>query len=473
MGTFINQRATPSPAAVIVAFIFSLIFGGTVKSAEPIQISSDTFTNSDSQHATQVEPDTFSFGATVVAAFQSGRYFDGGASGIAFATSRNNGASWTSGVLPEVTIHNNPPGPYDRVSDPSVAYDAAHNVWLVASLGLNETALDVKGTAVLVNRSTDGGLTWSPPVVVSATRRQSDYDKTWIACDNWSSSPHFGNCYVSWDDFGINSRFLMSTSSDGGQTWGKKQYPMGQPTGLGGIPLPRPDGTVIVPASDPFGNSLRAFRSRNGGRTWSRARRIANVVEQGVAGNLRASNFLPSADVDASGKAYVVWSDCRFRAGCASNDLVMSTSTDGVHWSPVVRIPIDSTASTVDHFLPGFAVDHTTSGGTARLYLSYYYYADADCTETTCQLFVGFVYSPDGGTTWSTAQTLGGPMPPSWLAATSQGRMVGDYLSISLVGGGQAVAVFALADHPAGGVFDEAMFAGIVTPGGAVAVAGR
>ena len=185
VAAFNNQRPRPSLAALIVTFIFSLIFGDTVKSAEPIQISSDTFTNSDSQHATQVEPDTFSFGATVIAAFQSGGFFDGGASGIAFATSRDNGLSWTSGVLPEITTHNNPPGPYDRVSDPSVAYDAAYNAWLIASLGLNETASVVNGTAVLVSRSTDGGLTWSPPLVVSDTKRKSEYDKTWIACDNW------------------------------------------------------------------------------------------------------------------------------------------------------------------------------------------------------------------------------------------------------------------------------------------------
>jgi len=46
--------------------------------ADPI--SSDPFTNPDSQHATQVPPDTFAFGTTAVSAFQTGRFFDGGAS---------------------------------------------------------------------------------------------------------------------------------------------------------------------------------------------------------------------------------------------------------------------------------------------------------------------------------------------------------------------------------------------------------
>ena len=51
-------------------------------------------------HQTEVEPDTFANGSTIVAAYQVGRIYDGGACAIGFATSTNNGASWTSGLLP-------------------------------------------------------------------------------------------------------------------------------------------------------------------------------------------------------------------------------------------------------------------------------------------------------------------------------------------------------------------------------------
>src|SRR2546429_6061509 len=67
------------------------------------QVSSDPFTNSTSQHATQVEPDTFSSGSTIVSAFQSGRFTDGGSSDIGFATSTDGGANWTHRFLPRVT----------------------------------------------------------------------------------------------------------------------------------------------------------------------------------------------------------------------------------------------------------------------------------------------------------------------------------------------------------------------------------
>src|SRR5437588_8151189 len=42
------------------------------------QISSDPFTNTTSQHQTEVEPSTFAYGSTIVSLFQSGRFAVGG-----------------------------------------------------------------------------------------------------------------------------------------------------------------------------------------------------------------------------------------------------------------------------------------------------------------------------------------------------------------------------------------------------------
>ena len=66
-------------------------------------IATDPFTNSTSQHATIVEPDTYSFGNTIVAAAQWGRFTDGGASDIGVSVSTNNGTSWTAQQLPGIT----------------------------------------------------------------------------------------------------------------------------------------------------------------------------------------------------------------------------------------------------------------------------------------------------------------------------------------------------------------------------------
>src|ERR671933_1206096 len=117
-------------------------------------IATDPFTNSTSQHATIVEPDTHAFGSTIVASAQWGRFTDGGSSDIGVSVSTNNGSSWTAQQLPGITVNSTPAGPYARVSDPSVAFDAAHNVWMVSSLALNSTP---SGVAVNPSRSTDGG----------------------------------------------------------------------------------------------------------------------------------------------------------------------------------------------------------------------------------------------------------------------------------------------------------------------------
>src|SRR5918912_761664 len=177
------------------------------------QIAFDSYTNSTSQHKTIVEPDTYSFGSTIVAAAQSGRFFDGGSSGIEFATSTNNGAvgSWTHGQLPGITTFNG--GPYARATDPSVAYDARHNVWLISTLGLDASP---SGKAVLTSRSTDGGLTWGNPVNTAVAGTGQDFDKNWIVCDNTPSSAFYGSCYTQWDDFGHGNALKMYYARDGG-----------------------------------------------------------------------------------------------------------------------------------------------------------------------------------------------------------------------------------------------------------------
>jgi hypothetical protein len=89
----------------------------------------------------------------------------------------------------------------------------------------------------------------------------------------------------------------------------------------------------------------------------------------------------------------------------------------------------------VDHLIPGLAVDPSTAGASGHLALSYYFYPNANCSVPTCQLEAGFISSSDGGGHWGGNEQLAGPMSLSWLAFTTQGFMVGDYISTSFVGG--------------------------------------
>lgn len=457
-----RSRWLTSTAVVIVAlalvFSFALIptaSAAPAPGASSLQVSSDPYTNTTSQHQTEVEPDSYSNGSTIVAATQVGRFSDGGASNVGWATSTDNGATWKSGFLPGTTVFATPAGQYDRVSDPAVAYDAAHKLWMISSLAITNGIGTPVGVAVLVNTSADGGLTWNAPVIV-ANANGGFFDKDWIICDTTSTSAYFGHCYVEWDITSNGNLVQMSTSSDGGTSWSAGQATADSTSGLGGQPLVQPNGTVIVPFLG-TNATIAAFTSTNGGASWNSSVTIASQTDHQVA-SLR-SEPLPSARMDGSGKAYVVWQDCRFESGCNANDLVLSTSTDGTAWSSPQRIPIDAVGSNVDHFIPGLAVDPTTSGTTAHLALAFYYYPTANCTATTCQLEVGFVSSTDGGANWSTETTLTStPLSMSWLANTTQGYMVGDYISTSF-SNGKAFPLFVAASAPStSGQLNEALF---------------
>ena len=463
---------------VIVAFLMTLVLAITlsasasasVRASSLFQISSDPYTNSTSQHQTEVEPDSYSNGSTIVSATQVGRFNDGGASNIGWVTSTDNGTTWRGGFLPNTTVYATPAGTYDRVSDPTVTYDAAHKHWMISSLAISSTSGTPVGAAVIVSISSDGGLTWNTPVTI-ANANGGFFDKDWIVCDNTATSQFYGHCYDEWDIASNGDLVQMSASSDGGNTWSAEQATADNATGLGGQPLVQPNGTVVVPflSSGAFGatSSISAFTSTNGGSSWNSSVTIASQTDHQVV-SIRTEP-LPSAEVDSAGKVYIAWQDCRFESGCSTNDIVMSTSTDGNTWSAVQRIPTDAVGSGVDHFIPGLAVDSSTSGSTAHLALAYYYYPNANCTTSTCQLEVGFVSSVDGGNNWSTSSTLTpSAMNLTWLANTTAGYMVGDYISTSF-SDGKAFPLFVAASAPNGSQFNEALFtvkAGLAIAGG-------
>ena len=437
-------------------------------------IATDSFTNTTSQHQTIVEPDSFAAGSTIVGVAQAGRFFDGGASGISFATSTNNGSTWTSGTLPGITTFQG--GAFDAATDPSIAYDAADNVWVAVSLGLVSAPGGPSGKAVVVSRSTDGGLTWGNPVTVASTTRRQDFDKTWIACDNTSTSPFYGSCYVQFDDFGSGNLLKMSYSRDGGQTWAASRTPHAGV--IGGQPLVMSNGDVVVPLDNASETVVGYTISKNGGAKFGQAFVITPISASIDPGDIR-SGPLPTAEIAGDDTIYVAWEDCRFRAGCPAagtpNDIVYTTSSNGTTWSAVKRVPIDAVGSTVDHFLPGIAVNRATSGTTTNVGLLYYYYPNTSCTLASCQLDVGFVSSTNGGTSWSNPSQLAGPMTMSWLPDTSQGRMVGDYMSASFSGDGNVHPTYVLASAPTAGGSDcatatpncnQALFSDVLTASG-------
>jgi hypothetical protein len=429
-------RPTPTPSPTAVA-------------PHLTQISRDPYSNGTSQHETEVEPASFAYNTTIVAAFQAGRFVDVGSSNIGWATSVDGGTHWQQGFLPDTTLFVG--GPYGRITDPSVAYNAAYRTWMISAIAFLN-APDIYASVALVSLSTNGGTAWSRPVIVTNVGTLGGVDKDWLACDNTVSSRFYGNCYLVWDNYHENDLLQMSTSSDGGRTWGNTYTTVTQDTGFSAYPLIQPNGTVIVPISNPGQTALKVFTSTDGGARWSTPNTIITFPSHARLDRF-ANSILFTDGMDSSGTLYLIWLDCRFEPNCSSNDLLMMTSPNGRTWSPIRRIPISQIGAGVTYSVLGLGVDPQTSGSVAHLGLAFYSYA-ANCLSS-CDLTVDFISSSNGGTTWSHITHLGNSFPYEWAAAGS--NTVGDYITVSF-SGGRAFPIFAQATTPSNGQLHEAMF---------------
>jgi hypothetical protein len=424
-------------------------------------LSFDPFVAGAGQHETAVEPDSFSNGNTVVAAFQVARIESGGASGIGWATSTDGGTTWATGLLPSLTQAQSPPGSASRVSDPAVAYDRVHGVWLVSVLALRDAGSSLPSSSLLVSRSGDG-LSWSEPVVTARDEGRFAHDKNWIACDNGPASPHAGNCYVVWTD-STTGALAVSISSDGGLRW---NAPTLAPSavGSGWQPLVRPDGTLVVVYETE--RTIDSVRSLDAGRTFAASSVVSSLRTSPVPG-MRAP-ALPSAEIDGGGRIVATWQDCRFRRGCpapgAPNDLLIAYSQDGVRWSTTRRVPTAPVLDGLHHFVPGLGVDQATSGSTMRVAVAFSVLGPRGCTSETCRVQSYFVSTTNGGVGWSTPEPLGSAQPLDAFPQSSAGRFLGDYVSTSFVAGGVAVPVFAAAAGPFDGRFHQGVFATRIPP---------
>jgi hypothetical protein len=126
-----------------------------------------------------------------------------------FSVSHDGGLSWSSGFFPPVA------GSPFTFGDPSIDVDR-HGNFYFAGLGANAAGLPT----IQVNRSTDGGDTWSDAVVV---QQDNGGDKEWLAVGPDPADRSRDNVYVTWTSFQTSGAQLrFGRSFDGGATWETK-----------------------------------------------------------------------------------------------------------------------------------------------------------------------------------------------------------------------------------------------------------
>lgn len=407
------------------------------------RVGGDPYGTGDTQHATAVEPDSFAWGRTVVAAYQVGRDGDapGGATNIGWSTSYDAGLTWTSGTLPGITTAAG--GPHQRASDPVVGYSARHGVWLAASLPINDV-----GDGAVISRSGDGR-NWSGPVWAIGNDGQQ-WDKEWLVCDNWTTSPYYGTCYLTITNI-TTKRIELARSTDGGQSWVAVPNSRGAsagPWGNGTAPVVRPDGRLVV--SYGVNGWVSAFTIDGAGAAWGAPTTIHGGSVHPVPG-MRAVSVI-SADVDRTGRIYVTWHGCHSGTPCLVNDVLISSSVDGVSWTDPSVVPVDcpdqALCAATDRLAPSIALDRDNPGRVALLWNSYINgWIDTQYTSST-----------DGGQTWRRYPKTLATMRADQLANSGLGRMLGEYLGLS-VANSSVVATFPVAQAPpAGQAFDQAMY---------------
>ena len=126
-----------------------------------------------------------------------------------FSNSTDGGKTWTSGFMPPVA------GSPFTFGDPVVDVDR-HGNFYFSGLGTNAAGQ----FTIQVNKSTDGGVTWSDAVIV---QQDNGGDKEWLAVGRDPVAGNRDNVYVTWTSFQATGQQLrFGRSTDGGATWTTK-----------------------------------------------------------------------------------------------------------------------------------------------------------------------------------------------------------------------------------------------------------
>jgi hypothetical protein len=363
----------------------------------------------------------------LIAGCQQNRFSGGGARALDYAVSFDGGQTWTEALLPNLTVVSS--GPWEKASDPWVAFGPGNRAYYSSLLFNNSTA----DNAVGVSTSTDGGATWSAPVQVGRTSVDFN-DKDSIAVDTFPASPNFGNVYVTWDiNVGgaadnVPQRMVVARSLDGGRTFQEPVVLRGKGSNIGSIARIGPDGSLYLVWAGGAQNAavftIFFSKSRDGGLTWGPNVKLGKIRSSGVD-NIRAGEILPSFALDpANGDLYVAWEDHRWTG--VDQATVMYSRDGGETWTAPARVsdgPDDA---------PAFTVAVAAANG--RVALSYYSLQNDPQLSFLVDEYV--TVSQDRGATFQPSLRATRSSFDIRFASQSGGFFLGDYAGLASAGSG-------------------------------------
>ncbi len=397
--------------------------------------------------------------------------------------SEDGGKTWKTTLTPPnqdvfISLPTTPGSGLTNV-DPGLAFDAEGNVYysyIVAQVGGTGNLMD---GGVFINKSTDGGKTWSDPIPVVYTvgggSNQDAHDKPFIACDANPNSQFKNRIYVTWfyisASKGPGIGFSFSTD---GENFSPPTFVPGS-INMGSVQSPMPivdkDGTLYVIWESKDGQNTTVYlqKSTDGGVSWywpsPRVVQIVRTIGEKVnlrqalpnKGNMRVSSHPYITLGKNPGELYVV------QAGKDENNryrIYFAKSTNGGE-SWINKIRVDDNPYSNDMFFPAIAFDPVSG------ILAVAYYSSANDPENKAvDLYVAVSF--DGGNTWKNIRVT----PQSWYldhsnavidaGGASLGRYWGDYLSIAAYDG-KIFPCFWMPNAPRGTFYSNNAYVAILT----------
>lgn len=224
-----------------------------------------------------------------------------------------------------------------------------------------------------------------------------------------------------------SSRILFSKSTDKGLSWNTPVLVSDRSgdcvdednTVEGAVPTVGPNGEIYISWAGPLG--LMFDKSTNGGASFGTDKFISTIPggwDFAIPGIYRA-NGLPITLCDTSrlatrGNIYVLWGDQR--NGTDNTDVFISRSTDGGNsWSAAMKVNQDNSGR--QQFFPWMTIDQTTG------FLYVVYYDRRNTTGNATDVYVS--RSTDGGLTFQDFKVSNSSFTPS------SSVFFGDYTNIA------------------------------------------
>lgn len=397
--------------------------------------------------------------ANLIAAWQQNRWSDGGAQAIGMATSFDGGTTWmpASAAFSRCSGGGSAnAGNFARATDVWISISPNGVAYALALAFTGPTLGAGSSSAMLVARSSDGGVSWSLPTALIQDGATFFNDKGSITAD-----PNDSNfVYAVWDRLtgptAGPSYFAMTGNA--GSTWqaARSIYDPGSSNQtIGNEILGLPDGTLVNvfteldTSSGKTSAAVKVIRSTDHGSTWSAppvtvsALQAVGTSDPQSGAPVRDGSNLLSAAVGPTGAIYLAWQDSRFSAG-DHDGIALTHSTDGgATWSNPLQVNADTT---VQAFTPTLSV--RPDGIIAVTYFDLRNDTGSDAALLTdCWM----VTSADGVT--FTETHLSGPFDLR-LAPNAQGLFLGDYQS--LASNGSAFLPFYVQTNPGTAVSTDA-----------------